>query len=115
MRFIETPHVPHNWEACLLFEETTGTFFTSDLLTAFGQCDVHSDGGDVISPAIATEEAAGFTSLTSNTAPTIRKLAALKPQHLALMHGPAWHGDGAKVLDNLASYYDERIRRELAA
>ena len=115
VRFIETPHVPHNWEACLLFEETTGTFFTSDLLTAFGQCDVHSDGGDVISPAIATEEAAGFTSLTSNTAPTIRKLAALKPQHLALMHGPAWHGDGAKVLDNLASYYDERIRRELAA
>ena len=115
VRFIETPHVPHNWEACLLFEEPTWTFFTSDLLTAFGQCDVHSDGGDVISPAIATEEAAGFTSLTSNTAPTIRKLAALRPQHLALMHGPAWHGDGAKVLDNLASYYDERIRRELAA
>jgi len=115
VRFIETPHVPHNWEACLLFEETTGTFFTSDLLTAFGECGVHSDGGDVIAPAIATEEAAGFTSLTSNTSPTIRKLAALKPRHLALMHGPAWHGDGAKVLDDLADYYDERIRRELAA
>lgn len=115
VRFLETPHVPHNWEACLLYEETTETFFTSDLLTAFGRCDVHSDGGDVITPAIATEEGAGFTSLTPNTAPTLRKLAALKPKHLALMHGPTWHGDGAKVLDDLAGYYDERIRRELAA
>lgn len=115
VRFIETPHVPHNWEACLLYEETTGTFFTSDLFTAFGKCEVHSDGGDILTPAIATEEGAGFTSLTPNTAPTLRKLAALKPKHLALMHGPTWHGDGAKVLDDLAGYYDQRIRRELAA
>ncbi len=115
VRFIETPHVPHNWEACLLLEETTGTFFTSDLLTAFGKCEVHSEGGDILGPAIATEEGAGFTSLTPNTAPTIRKLATLKPQHLALMHGPTYHGDGGKVLDELAGYYDQRIRRELAA
>ncbi|MGE0154530.1 MAG: MBL fold metallo-hydrolase [Reyranellaceae bacterium] len=115
VRLIETPHVPHNWEACLLFEETTGTLFTSDLLTAFGPCDVESEGGDVLTPAIATEEAAGFTALTPKTAPAIGKLAGLKPRHLALMHGPTWHGDGAKVLDELAGYYDRRLRRELAA
>ncbi|MGE0659700.1 MAG: MBL fold metallo-hydrolase [Reyranellaceae bacterium] len=115
VRFIETPHVPHNWEACLLLEETTGTFFTSDLFTAFGKCDVESDGGDILAPAIATEEEAGFTSLGPNTGRTIRKLASLMPRHLALMHGPMWHGDGARMLDDLAGYYDERLRREMAA
>lgn len=115
VRIVETPHVPHNWEACLLFEETTGTFFTSDLFTAFGKCDVESEGGDILAPAIATEEAAGFTSLGPNTGRTIRKLAALKPKHLALMHGPMWHGDGAKMLDDLAGYYDERLRKEMVA
>jgi flavorubredoxin len=115
VRIVETPHVPHNWEACLLFEETTGTFFTSDLFTAFGEHAVESDGGDILAPAIATEEAAGFTSIGTKTAPTIRKLAALKPKHLALMHGPMWHGDGGKMLDDLAGYYDERLRKEMAA
>ncbi len=31
-RFIQTPHVPHAWEAGLLYEETTGTLLSSDLL-----------------------------------------------------------------------------------
>jgi flavorubredoxin len=30
-RFLQTPHVPHCWEASLLFEETHGTLFCSDL------------------------------------------------------------------------------------
>jgi len=32
----------------------------------------------------------------------IRKLAGLAPKTLALMHGPAWRGDGAAALDALA-------------
>ena len=28
----DTPHVPHGWEAGLIFEETTGTLFCGDLL-----------------------------------------------------------------------------------
>jgi flavorubredoxin len=115
VRFLETPHVPHNWEACLLFEETTATFFTSDMFTTFGKSEVESDGGDILSPAIATENTAGFTPVTAKTGPTVRKLAALKPQHLALMHGPTWHGDGEKMLGDLAGYYEERLRREMAA
>lgn len=113
VRFLETPHVPHNWEACLMFEETTATFFTSDLFTAFGKCEVQSDGGDILGPAIATEEVAGFTSIGTRTATTIRRLAALKPQHLALMHGPAWHGDGETMLNDLAGYYEARLRKEM--
>lgn len=33
-RFLQTPHVPHCWEASLLFEETQGTLFCSDLFHA---------------------------------------------------------------------------------
>ena len=31
MRHIDTPHVPHGWEARVLFEETTGTLLCGDL------------------------------------------------------------------------------------
>src|SRR6185312_15078664 len=33
VRRLDTPHVPHCWDAGLLYEETTGTLFTSDLFT----------------------------------------------------------------------------------
>jgi flavorubredoxin len=115
VRFLETPHVPHNWEACLLFEETTATFFTSDLFTAFGKCEVQSDGGDILGPAIATEDVAGFTPVTAKTGPTVRKLGTLMPRHLALMHGPAWHGDGEAMLNDLAGYYDARLRQDMGS
>ncbi len=36
MRRIETPHVPHGWDAGLFYEETTGTLFAGDLLTRGG-------------------------------------------------------------------------------
>ena len=36
VRHIDTPHVPHNWEARVLFEETTGTLFCGDLFTHAG-------------------------------------------------------------------------------
>jgi flavorubredoxin len=36
LRFIPTPHVPHNWEAGLWFDETTATLLAGDLLTQVG-------------------------------------------------------------------------------
>jgi len=33
VRHIDTPHVPHCWDARVLFEETTGTLFCGDLLS----------------------------------------------------------------------------------
>jgi flavorubredoxin len=36
VRRIDTPHVPHGWDAGLLFEETTGTLMCGDLFTALG-------------------------------------------------------------------------------
>jgi hypothetical protein len=36
MRFLATPHVPHNWESGLWFDETTRTLFSGDLFTSIG-------------------------------------------------------------------------------
>src|SRR4051794_13503782 len=33
MRWIDTPHVPHAWEAGVLYDETTRTLFCGDLFT----------------------------------------------------------------------------------
>ncbi len=108
VRFIPTPHVPHGWDAALLFEETTATLLCGDLFTQQGESAVTSDG-DLIGPAIAAEDAFGATALTPKTAPTIAGLAELAPRNLALMHGPAWTGDCAAALRDLAGVYAERL------
>jgi glyoxylase-like metal-dependent hydrolase (beta-lactamase superfamily II) len=36
VRYLNTPHVPHGWDAGLLYEETTATLFAGDLFTATG-------------------------------------------------------------------------------
>jgi hypothetical protein len=38
-RYQQTPHVPHNWEAGLLFEEVTRTLLCSDLFTHEGDVE----------------------------------------------------------------------------
>lgn len=61
-----------------------------------------------MAPAIVTEKAVPFMPATPLAAPTLRRLAALKPTTIALMHGPAFKGDGAMALEALAAYYEKR-------
>jgi flavorubredoxin len=107
VRWLDTPHVPHNWDAGLIYEETTGTLFSSDLFTQFGACPA-TTSSDIVEPAIATEKAVPFMPLTPQAAPTLRRLAALKPRTIALMHGPTFQGDGGAALSALANYYDRK-------
>ena len=65
--------------------------------------------GDIVSPAIATEDMFEYSCLSPTTGATIRRLAQLQPRILALMHGPAFEGDGAAALRALAPDYDRRI------
>lgn len=108
VRYIATPHVPHGWDAGLLYEETTGTLLCGDLFTQAGNGPALVDG-DIVAAALAGEDRHHSTALTPQTAPTIRALAALQPTTLALMHGPAFHGDGAAALRALADGYAERF------
>jgi hypothetical protein len=64
---------------------------------------------DLIQPANDAEDMFGATALTPQTGPTLRRLAELEPRTLALMHGPAYAGDCAKALHDLADAYDARF------
>ena len=54
VRQISTPHVPHGWEAQVLFEETTGTLLCGDLFTQVGAGPALTTD-DVVEPAMAAE------------------------------------------------------------
>ena len=104
LRFIATPHVPHNWEAGLWFDETTSTLLAGDLFTHVGRCPAIADT-DVVEPALAAEGFFHATGLTENLAPTLEQLAALNPTTLAIMHGASYSGDCAAQLRALADGY----------
>ena len=108
VRWIDTPHVPHGWDAGVMYEETTGTLLVGDLFTALGDAPALSDA-DIVGPAQAAEDAFRSTSITPLTAPTIRRLVDLAPGTLALMHGPAFTGDSAGALGALADFYEDRL------
>jgi len=104
LRFIATPHVPHNWEAGLWFDETTSTLLAGDLFTHTGRCPAITDD-DIVGPAIEAEGLFHATGLNSNLAPTLEQLAALNPTTLATMHGASYSGDGAAQLRALSGEY----------
>lgn len=112
VRYIDTPHVPHGWDAGVLLEETTGTLLCGDLFTQLGN-DRALTEGDIVGPAIAAEDMFGYSSLNPGMGTTIRRLAGLAPRTLALMHGPSFTGDGAAALHALADDYDRRAAKLL--
>ncbi len=108
LRSIVTPHVPHGWDAHVMFEETTRTLFCGDLFTHVGDGPPIT-GDSVVEPASAAEDMFLATCLTPATAPTIRQLAELEPATLAIMHGSSFGGDAAKALLELADEYERRL------
>lgn len=110
VRFIDTPHTPHGWDAGVLYEETTGTLMCGDLFTQLGDDRVLTEG-DIVGPASVAEDLFGYSALNPDMGATIRRLAGLSPRTLALMHGPSFMGDGAAALNALAEDYDRRASR----
>lgn len=110
VRHIDTPHVPHGWEARVLFEESTATLLCGDLFTHTGPCRALTDS-DIVGPAIAAENLFHATALCTQTATTIRRLAALEPKLLALMHGASTNVRCEQSLLKLASAYQAMIER----
>jgi flavorubredoxin len=108
VRHIDTPHVPHAWEARVLYEETTGTLLCGDLFTQLGDGPAITND-DIVGPAAQAEDVFGATCLTPRTGPTIRDLAGLAPATLAVMHGSCFTGDATKALLALADEYDARL------
>jgi flavorubredoxin len=111
-RFLQTPHVPHCWEAGLLFEETGGTLFCSDLFHQNGDVEPLT-ASDVIGRCRQTlveyqqSPLANYLPYTPQTDKILKSLAALKPKTLATMHGSIYTGDGEKAILDLAGVFKE--------
>jgi flavorubredoxin len=117
-RFIRTPHLPHTWEAGHLFEESTRTLFCSDLF--------HQDGE--LAPITASESElmervratlvryqsgpfSNYLPFTPMTEQQLARLAALKPEVLAAMHGSTFKGDGEHALHELSKLFREVVAK----
>jgi flavorubredoxin len=108
IRWCDTPHVPHGWEAGLIFEETTKTLFCGDLFAHVGAGPALTSE-DLLASAIATENMFHAMCRGPNTGPVLRSLAALAPETLAVMHGSSFAGDAGSLLLGLNSYCENRI------
>ncbi len=111
-RFHRTPHLPHGWDAGLLFEETCRTLFCSDLFHQFGDVAAVTTS-DLIGPARQAMQQmqigplADYMPYTSQSAGLLQGLAALQPQTLAVMHGSSFTGSSEQMLIDLAGVIQE--------
>jgi flavorubredoxin len=111
-RFIPTPHLPHGWDAGVMFEENTRTLLCSDLLHQSGDVEAVTTS-DVLGRVRETLTAyqqhpllANYVPYSALTHSHLQLLAQLSPKILATMHGSVYEGDGGKALldlDNILS------------
>jgi flavorubredoxin len=105
-RFCQTPHLPHGWDAGVLFEETEKTLLCSDLFHQIGDVEPLTSADVVGRSHQALKEyqagiLADYVPYTQLTAQNLKKLADLKAKTLAIMHGSSFTGDCARALDDL--------------
>jgi len=113
-RYRPTPHLPHGWDAGVLFEETQRILFCSDLFTHNGDVEPLTES-DILGRARQSliDFQAGplmdYMPYTPNTRPLLEELAALAPRTLATMHGSSFTGDGARALIELDGVMKEML------
>ena len=103
-RFVPSPHLPHGWDAGVLFEESERVLLCSDLLHQLGNVEpvTSDDVVDRYRHAFETYQRSpvlmDYVPYTENTRRQLTTLAALRPRTLAAMHGSTFVGDGAAAL-----------------
>lgn len=106
-RFYRSPHIPHGWDAGVLFEETCKTLFCSDLFHHFGDVEAVTTS-DLIEPTrramqqLQQGPLASYMPYTHQTEGVLRSLADLDPRTLAVMHGSSFVGQAGRLLTELA-------------
>jgi len=105
-KFIRTPHLPHGWDAGVMFEETNKTLLCSDLFHQNGDV-VDLTDKDILashkSSLIEFEQGPlmEYSPYTHNTPKLLNALADLNPKTLATMHGSSFYGDCSQALRDL--------------
>ncbi|HEY8923441.1 MAG TPA: MBL fold metallo-hydrolase [Polyangia bacterium] len=100
VRWLDAPHLPHNWECGYLFESSTRTLLCGDLFTHAGGAELPAlTESEVLSPAEAMRRAMpSSVAIDVHARAMLEKLAATEPATLALMHGSSYRGDGGRLL-----------------
>lgn len=113
-RFYRSPHIPHGWDAGVLYEETSQTLFCSDLFHHFGDVEAMTSS-DLIGPTRSAMQRlrqgplAGYMPYTRQTEGVLRGLAELRPRTLAVMHGSSYSGECDRLLTDLAGVIRENF------
>jgi flavorubredoxin len=102
LRWLDAPHVPHNWECGYMFESTTRTLLCGDLFTHAGHDVAPITEQEVLGPSEAMRKGMGGVAIEASTRAILDKLARTEPTTLALMHGSSYRGNGAALLHGLA-------------
>ena len=95
------PHLPHGWECGYLFDQASRTLFCGDLFTQPGTGERALVHDDIVESSEVFRRQMDYFSHTLHAPALIDKLARLRPEVLACMHGSAWSGDGAAQLRKL--------------
>ena len=103
LRWFDTPHVPHAWECGLMMDMTTRTFFCGDLFTQGGGGAQALTETDILEPSEAFRAPMDYFAHAPQTVGMLERLAREAPTTLAVMHGSAWRGDGARLLRELGA------------
>ena len=112
-RFHPTPHLPHGWDAGVLFEETNGTLFCSDLFHQTGKKEPLIETDQLLErsrDAVVNYQQGPlmeYMPYTHNTRRLLNELADFKPDTLAIMHGSSYRGNGEQMLRELDPVYRE--------
>jgi flavorubredoxin len=114
-RLIPTPHLPHGWDAGVLFEEKDRILLCSDLFHQVGDRepitsdDVLGRWGDAMAEYQKHPVLMEYMPVTANTRRQLDRLALLNPRLIAAMHGSSFQGDGAAALRGAADVMHKHL------
>ncbi|RYZ91702.1 MAG: hypothetical protein EOP06_06345 [Proteobacteria bacterium] len=86
LQMINTPHVPHNWDAHMWFETANKILFSSDFCCQGGNCEPIVET-DISRSIIDFYVKGGFMPYGKTTNDTVKRLSELPIQTIAPMHG----------------------------
>lgn len=116
-RYYSTPHLPHGWDAGVLFEETQRTLLCSDLFHHNGDVEPLTEN-DILGRVRGslTQMQAGpladYVPYTLNTKRILDGLATLQPRTLAVQHGSSFRGNCGQALRELAVVFKDVLSQE---
>lgn len=111
-RFLQTPHVPHCWEAGMLYDTTAGVLFCSDVLHQNHDVEPLTSNSvmDRVRETLLDMQSGplnGYLPYAVETDATLKRIAAQKPTTLASMHGSVYKGDGEQAILEYAALLKE--------